>query len=132
MAYAAEQDIKLGVNYQYRYDGGCYRLARAVQAGAIGRVVYARINVPWHRDRSYFEGATWHQFLAQAGGGTLLTQASHLVDIALWSIGSPPVSASGYTARQVFKDRATGLSRPGSWQPGSKSHTGNKAVCNSL
>ena len=104
MAYAAKKGIKVGVNYQYRYDRGCYRLAKAVQAGALGRVLYARINVPWHRERNYFEASPWHKSLAQAGGGTLITQASHLIDIVLWAVGSPPASAMGYTDRKIFAD----------------------------
>jgi len=104
VAYAAKKGVKMGVNYQYRYDSGCYRLARAVQAGALGKVRCARINIPWHRERSYFEASPWHKTIAQAGGGTLITQASHLIDVALWAVGSPPISAMGYTARKVFTD----------------------------
>ena len=68
---------KVGVNYQYRYDGGCYPLARAIQSGALGRIHSIRINVPWHRNQSYFDGAAWHRTMALAGGGTLITQGSH-------------------------------------------------------
>lgn len=104
VAYAAKKGVKIGVNYQYRYDSGCHRLARAVQAGALGRVFYTRINVPWHRERSYFDNSPWHKTKAQAGGGTLISQASHLIDIVLWAICSPPVAATGYTANKVFTD----------------------------
>jgi predicted dehydrogenase len=104
VAYAAERDIKIGVNYQNRYDSGCHRLARAVQAGALGRTLYARINVPWHRERNYFEDSPWHKSLAMAGGGTLITQGSHLIDIVLWAAGSPPLSAIGTTAQSIFTD----------------------------
>jgi UDP-N-acetyl-2-amino-2-deoxyglucuronate dehydrogenase len=104
VAYAREKGVKIGVNYQYRYDSGCYRLARVVQSGALGSVFYVRINVPWHREQNYFNDSPWHKTFAQAGGGTLITQASHLVDIALWAIGSSPVSAMGYTTRAKFKD----------------------------
>jgi len=102
VAYAAQKDIKIGVNYQYRYDSGCYRLAHAVQSGELGQVLYARINVPWHRERDYFDSACWHKTLRQAGGGTLITQASHLIDLVLWAVGSPPISAMGYTAQKIF------------------------------
>lgn len=95
-------NTKIGVNYQYRYDRGCYALARAVQAGALGRVHSIRINVPWHREESYFDSATWHQSIAQAGGGTLITQGSHLLDIALWALAEKPISAMGYIANPVF------------------------------
>ncbi len=103
VAYAAERGIKIGVNYQYRYDSGCHRLARAVQSGALGQVLYARINVPWHRERSYFEDSPWHKTVEQAGGGTLITQASHLIDVVLWAAGKP-VSAIGYTAQKIFTE----------------------------
>ena len=42
--------IKIGVNYQYRYDTGCYALARAVQRGELGEIQFARLNVPWRRE----------------------------------------------------------------------------------
>jgi predicted dehydrogenase len=93
---------KVGVNYQYRYDSGCYALARALQSGALGRIHSIRINVPWHRTQSYFDQAAWHRTIAQAGGGTLITQGSHFLDVALWAVGEAPVSAMGYTATPGF------------------------------
>jgi len=104
VAYARERHIKLGVNYQYRYDRGCYRLAYLVQSGKLGRVLYARTNIPWHREKTYFDDSPWHKTIAQAGGGPLITQASHLIDMALWALGSQPVSAMGVTDRKVFTD----------------------------
>ena len=95
-------DKKVGVNYQYRYDRGCYALARGVQTGALGKVHSARINLPWHRDRDYFDQANWHRTLAQAGGGTLLTQGSHLLDVVLWALGERAISAMGYVASPGF------------------------------
>ncbi len=100
----AAAGIKVGVNYQYRYDGGCYALARAVQAGALGEIRYARCNLPWHRDAKYFARAGWHARLATAGGGTLITQGSHLLDVVLWALGSRPVTAMGATSQRVFRD----------------------------
>jgi UDP-N-acetyl-2-amino-2-deoxyglucuronate dehydrogenase len=98
----AAGDFKIGVNYQYRYDRGCHALARAVQSGALGRVASVRINVPWHRAETYFEGAPWHGTIAQAGGGTLITQGSHFLDLALWALGERPASAMGYAASPGF------------------------------
>jgi len=93
---------KVGVNYQYRYDKGCYALARAVQAGSLGKVHSIRINIPWHREQTYFDDAVWHKSIAQSGGGTLITQGSHFLDIALWSLGEKPASAMGYAANPGF------------------------------
>jgi predicted dehydrogenase len=93
---------KVGVNYQYRYDSGCYALARAIQSGVMGRIHSIRINVPWQRSQAYFDGAAWHKTIAHAGGGTLITQGSHFLDVALWALNESPVSAMGYTATPRF------------------------------
>ena len=100
VAKAADQ--KVGVNYQYRYDIGCYALARAVQSGVLGKIHSVRINIPWHRKQSYFESAPWHKTIARAGGGTLITQGSHFLDIALWALQEKPVTASGFTKSPGF------------------------------
>jgi len=97
-----QRGVKVGVNYQYRYDNGCYALARAVQQEALGKVLSVRINVPWHREPAYFHNAAWHKTIAQAGGGTLITQASHFLDVALWALDEEPTSAMGYTATPGF------------------------------
>ena len=100
---AAEQGVKVGVNYQYRYDSGCHRMARAVQNGDLGAIHAARINVPWHRKAAYFEQAAWHGKIATAGGGTLITQGSHFLDVVLWALrGDQPRTAVGYVAQRKF------------------------------
>ncbi len=95
---------KVAVNYQYRYDSGCYAMVRAAQSGKLGKIFAIRINVPWHRQEDYFEKSVWHQKISSAGGGTLITQGSHFLDIALWALGSQPISAVGYTKQRKFKN----------------------------
>ena len=95
-------NAKVGVNYQYRYDIGCYVLARAIQAGTLGKVHSIRINIPWHREQSYFDNSPWHKTIAHAGGGTLITQGSHFLDIALWALGEKLISAMGYAKTLRF------------------------------
>jgi len=95
-------NAKVGVNYQYRYDSGCYALARAIQSGVLGKIHSVRINIPWHRTQTYFDGAAWHKTIAQAGGGTLITQGSHFLDVALWALGEAPISAMGYAKTPLF------------------------------
>jgi len=105
IAEMAEQNqARAGVNYQYRYDSGCYAMAMAVRGGALGRVHYARCNLAWHREREYFEQSGWRAQLETAGGGTLITQGSHLLDAALWALNDQARSAMGYTSRRVFRD----------------------------
>ena len=104
LADQAEQaHICLGVNYQYRYDIGCYALAQAARRGDLGTIHAARCNIPWQRAASYFHQAGWHARLDTAGGGSLLTQGSHMLDIVLWALGGQPHTAMGYTTRRKFK-----------------------------
>jgi len=95
-------NAKVGVNYQYRYDSGCYALARSVQTGALGKIHSMRVNIPWHRKQSYFDNAAWHKTIVHAGGGTLITQGSHFLDVAMWALGEKPVSAMGYARTPLF------------------------------
>ena len=96
-------NAKVGVNYQYRYDRGCFALAKAIQTGVLGKVHSMRINIPWHREQEYFDEAPWHKTIALAGGGTLITQGSHLLDVALWGLADAPASTLGYTATPGFE-----------------------------
>jgi predicted dehydrogenase len=94
--------VCVGVNYQYRYDAGCHALAMAAREGALGRLDYGRCNVPWQRGEAYFQQGSWRGQLEQAGGGTLLTQGSHALDVVLWALGGTPRAAVGFTAQRRF------------------------------
>lgn len=94
--------IKVGINYQYRYDKACYRMAAAARNGDLGELYYGLCNIPWHREEKYFTQSKWHSSKEQAGGGTLITQGSHALDILLWSFGSRPVRVIGITGQKKF------------------------------
>ena len=99
---AREGGVRLGVNYQYRYDPGCYALTMAARQGDLGRLYYGRCNLPWDRETDYFQQGPWRSQLARAGGGTLITQGSHILDVLLWALGGQPHAAQGFIARQKF------------------------------
>ncbi|HHY82126.1 MAG TPA: Gfo/Idh/MocA family oxidoreductase [Clostridiales bacterium] len=101
---AVEKQVKVGVNYQYRYDHACYRMVQAAHNGDLGRLYYGICNIPWSREASYFTDSKWHAYKETAGGGTLLTQGSHALDILLWAFNSEPVRAIGSTRRAKFHD----------------------------
>jgi UDP-N-acetyl-2-amino-2-deoxyglucuronate dehydrogenase len=94
--------VRIGVNYQNRYDSGNYALAQAARSGALGTLNYGRCNIPWLRDNDYFEEGAWRGQKHRSGGGTLITQGSHSLDILLWAFNSRPVAAYGMTARRKF------------------------------
>jgi len=81
--------LKLGFNYQYRYDHNCYELVSGIKEYILGDVYYANCNVFFSRDTSYYKESNWRGVKKYAGGGTLLTQASHILDILIWAFGDP-------------------------------------------
>jgi predicted dehydrogenase len=100
------QAVKVGINYQRRYDVGYHTLIQAMQSGNLGRLRYARINVPWNRDWDYFANSVWHQKKVLAGGGTLITQASHYIDIVLQAcLPAAPLECVGFTDRLQYDGR---------------------------
>ena len=96
-------DLKLGFNYNYRYDHNCYRLVRAIQGGYLDEIYYANCNLFFSRDESYYERGPWRIKKETAGGGTLLTQGSHMVDIMIWAFGEPK-SVIGKIDNKRFKN----------------------------
>ncbi len=95
-------NVKIGVNYQYRYDKACYRMAKAARNGDLGKLYYGICNIPWSRSDQYFQKSKWHAEWEKSGGGTLITHGSHGLDLLLWSFGKRPVRAAGFSAQQKF------------------------------
>ena len=54
--------------------------------------------VPWWRDRSYYEGSPWKGTAALDGGGAVMNQGIHSVDLLQWLVGSPVVTVCARTA----------------------------------
>jgi len=86
---ADDAGIKLGINYMYRYNGGLYKMVESVRSGLLGKPYYATVQVPWNRPASYFEKSPWHKKWETSGGGTLITQTSHVIDLMAWALGKP-------------------------------------------
>jgi len=79
--------VKLGVVFQYRMRAGAKELTRLVQSGELGEFAAAEINIPWWRDQAYYDHAGRGTY-AQDGGGVLITQAIHTLDLALSLTGT--------------------------------------------
>lgn len=96
-------NLKLGFNYQYRYDYNCLNLVNAVQEGHLGEIYYATCNVYFSRSSDYFNEGEWRTKKETAGGGTLLIQGSHIIDIMIWALGEP-VNVIGKIDNLKFKN----------------------------
>jgi UDP-N-acetyl-2-amino-2-deoxyglucuronate dehydrogenase len=80
--------VKLGVFFQDRFKEDIVCLKRAVDNGILGRLLLVDARVKWYRPPEYYSGSLWRGTWALDGGGALMNQGSHTVDLLLWLIGS--------------------------------------------
>ena len=80
--------VKLAVMLQYRMREGTLRLAELLRSGALGSLTSASAHVRWWRPQSYYD-EPGRGTLARDGGGVLMTQAIHTLDLLLHLIGPP-------------------------------------------
>lgn len=72
---------------QHRFDPSSLAVYRAVQAGRFGRLTRAAAHVRWWRPQEYFDVVPWRGEKAVTGGGALMSQSIHTVDLMLWFMG---------------------------------------------
>jgi UDP-N-acetyl-2-amino-2-deoxyglucuronate dehydrogenase len=90
-----QADVALSVIFQYRFNRDAVRLKRAVEAGLFGNPVLGNAFVHWHRTQEYYEKGHWRGTWALDGGGALMNQSIHAVDLLQWILG-PVESVCGY------------------------------------
>lgn len=112
---------RMGVVLQHRFRPGARRLAAILAAGGLGAVQAAQMTVPWWRPQSYYD-EPGRGTLARDGGGVLLTQAIHTLDLfrALVGVESVQAAVARTTAlhRMETEDWVAALLRLGNGAPG--------------
>lgn len=76
---------KAGVVHQNRFNRNMFPLKAAVEAGRFGKIFLGTFAVKWYRQQDYYEG--WHGTWEMDGGGSLMNQAVHTVDLMQWLMG---------------------------------------------
>jgi len=102
-ALLAETDragVKLGVMFQDRTKPDLRRLKALAESGGLGRLLLASARVRWWRPPDYYAGSKWRGTWALDGGGALMNQGVHTVDLLLWLMGD---------VKRVQARTATGL-----------------------
>jgi UDP-N-acetyl-2-amino-2-deoxyglucuronate dehydrogenase len=90
MIDAAEQAGKLlAVNFQQRFRPVIEYAHTFVQSGQLGELLRVLVVEPWYRPAAYFKSATWRGTWAGEGGGILMNQAPHTLDLMCHLAGFP-------------------------------------------
>ncbi|WP_250034582.1 Gfo/Idh/MocA family protein [Paractinoplanes maris] len=98
---AAAEDhpqVKIGVCLQNRYNLTTRAARDLLASGELGRVIGGSATVLWHRDAGYYKARPWRSVRERAGGGVLINQAIHTLDLLQWLAGEV-TSMSGHAGR---------------------------------
>ncbi len=95
--------VRLGCIFQSRFLPAVRLLRMAIANGRLGRIFVADAYVKWFRPPSYYEAARWRGTKALDGGGALINQSIHTVDL-LQHLAGPVASVFGFTDQKRHPD----------------------------
>src|SRR5215831_6380451 len=79
--------VKLGVVFQDRFKPQIRRLRHLIREETLGRILLADARVKWYRPPEYYSQSRWRGTWQLDGGGALMNQGVHTVDLLLWLLG---------------------------------------------
>jgi predicted dehydrogenase len=91
----------LGIIFQNRYIRGIVELKKFIEDGGLGKLKGAFSNLNWHRPPSYYQ-CDWKGSWAKEGGGVLIDQAIHSMDLVRCLTGSPVKSIHGHIDTRIL------------------------------
>lgn len=94
---------RVGVCFQNRYNPTSIALQQAIADGRYGKVLGARAQVMWTRTADYYLAKPWRGTWNGGGGGILMNQAIHTIDLVQWLLGEVS-EVRGSTANLLFAD----------------------------
>jgi UDP-N-acetyl-2-amino-2-deoxyglucuronate dehydrogenase len=94
--HARHRGRTVSVISQNRFAPPVVAVKRAIDSGRFGRVTSATATLAWWRDQEYYDSASWRGTWEFDGGGALMNQGVHTVDLLLHFLGTP-VEVFGYT-----------------------------------
>jgi UDP-N-acetyl-2-amino-2-deoxyglucuronate dehydrogenase len=102
IAEADRSRAKVGVFFQERLVPEIAAIKSAVDSGKIGTPVFIAGRLPWYRPPEYYGASRWRGTRALDGGGALMNQGIHTVDLLLWLFG-PVAAVAGRTANRLHQ-----------------------------
>ncbi|MBM4040310.1 MAG: Gfo/Idh/MocA family oxidoreductase [Planctomycetes bacterium] len=87
IAAAQKAGVLLGAIFPSRFGAAAQELKKAVDAGRFGRLTLGDAYVRWWREQSYYDSGGWRGTWKLDGGGALINQTIHCVDLIQWYMG---------------------------------------------
>ena len=87
LAAAKESGVKVGMISQRRFYAPCARVKKAIEEGKLGRPILGSVAMYGWRDEAYYRSDPWRGSWQGEGGGVLVNQAPHQLDLLQWYMG---------------------------------------------
>lgn len=98
---AAKSGCYVGVCFQNRLNPTSVKAKEIIDSGRLGRILGIKGLVTWYRDEAYYRESGWRGFFATEGGGVLINQSIHTLDLMQW-LGGGVEAVKGNVATRVL------------------------------
>ena len=99
---AQKHGSKFGVMYQMRAEPQNLAARQVIESGILGDIRRTTLIMGWYRSQAYYNSGGWRATWAGEGGGVLINQSPHALDLFTW-LGGLPTKITG-TTRTVLHD----------------------------
>lgn len=82
-----EQDITLSCIFQHRFDDAIIDIKNALDLGELGQLNFGAVRTTWYRSQEYYDSGAWRGTWELDGGGALMNQSIHYIDLLLYLMG---------------------------------------------
>ena len=106
-----KHEVKLCTIFPSRFADANIALKAAVDAGKFGRLTLGETTCKWWRSQAYYDEGGWKGTQALDGGGALMNQAIHNVDLLLWMMGAGDARLRLHRDARPRADRGRGHRR---------------------
>jgi predicted dehydrogenase len=87
IAECKKAKVQVGAIFPSRFHDSSVKLKRAIEGGRFGRLSLGDAYVKWYRTQQYYDSGAWRGTWVLDGGGALMNQAIHSVDLLTWLMG---------------------------------------------
>ncbi len=86
--------VSLATIVQYRFVPASMKIKKALDVGVLGRIIAGEATIKWYRDEKYYNSSNWKGTKKLDGGGALINQSIHTIDLFTWFMGDVKSVAS--------------------------------------
>lgn len=97
---AKEKNLKYGIIFQCRYNNPSQLVKENLENGKLGKVISARVVLTWCKPDSYYSQSDWKGTWDKEGGGVIIDQAIHSIDLANWFINDEPIDVQAHLSNR--------------------------------